>query len=195
MSTVIAVHGIRSNGEKNVDLLGRRLEEHGHHLVDCNLGYISLFDVLTRMRSRRYQARVSRQLYNIASTYRGAHVIAHSFGCLATLRAMEHGAQFGSVFLFAPAMDVDFLFPHWGCKTWDVIHNPDDRAIRVGSWLRFHDFGQMGLHGSMYAHLDRRGQNHRAVATTDDDVTNHNYAFVSDQLEYWANFIDQRIAS
>jgi hypothetical protein len=194
VTAVITVHGIRSDGSHSVDLLGEELANRGHRVVDCNLGHINLFEVVTKLRSRKYQYKLAQRLANVATMHHRPAVVAHSFGCLATLRAMELGATFSSVFFFAPAMDKDFLFPAWGCESWDVVYHPGDRAIKLGGILRMHDFGRMGTHGSDYAHLDHRGRNHK-VEDGGTGKMKHSYAFQPGALSQWADVVEQRLAA
>jgi len=195
--TYICVHGIRSKGTSNVDKMGSLLEERGHPTVDFDYPTVSLTDVLFKMRGTRTKEvlRHARRLRFAATDSKVPRmkpdVIAHSMGCLVTLRAMEDGAEFGNVFWFAPAMESDFVIPSWGCNRLWIIHNPNDKAIKVGSWLKWHPFGNMGLVGSKYEQFDYRIKN---VQTDQqgDDWLGHNYAFDGDNLKYWTDYVEER---
>ena len=72
--------------------LAETLAERNHHTIDCNLERVGLLDVLLRLRNRDVQYHMAERLYRLALVNPGAHVVAHSFGCLMTVRAMELGA-------------------------------------------------------------------------------------------------------
>lgn len=194
MARFIHVHGILSKGRESVDRLGRELERRGHQTVNYDYPRVGILHTLVALRAgqkRGLQYDRAKRLAVIANSMHPYNVVAHSFGCLVTLRAMELGAAFKTVYWFAPAMDVDFLLPYWGAEKLVVVHNPNDRAIKLGSMLRRHDFGKMGLHGSAYAKYDDRITNHQAENNDGDNWINHNYAFATpDRVSSWADHIE-----
>ena len=123
---------------------------------------------------------------------KGDVLIAHSYGCLLALRAMELGAQFSHVFLFAPAMNRDFTFPYLGMTELHVIHNQNDRAIKAGAWLAWHDFGEMGRFG-YNGPPDPRIINRQDV-DKGDSGTNHSHYFSNEHIGKWANYIEKVIS-
>jgi len=197
--TIIFVHGIRSKGTDNVDLMGDLLAERGHDTVDFDYPLVNLFDVVFKMRGVRTKTvmRNARRLQQIAggSTYRTAvmppDIVAHSMGCLVTLRAMELGAHFGRVFWFSPALNGDFVIPNWGCDRLTIIHNKNDKALKIGSWLRWHPFGDMGLVGSIYEGLDWRIKNVESLEK--GKGLGHNYAFEGQALLEWTDYVEERL--
>lgn len=193
--TIICIHGIRSKGDDNVDLLGEKLVELQHHVIDFDYPTVTMLDVVFRMRGFRSDLVMenARRLHVIADQYKGPDVIAHSMGCLVTLRAMEDGAKFGTVYFFAPALNSDFVIPNWGCEKLVIIHNPHDKAIKWGAKLNWHPFGDMGLIGSKYVPYDWRITNH-AVDKEGTDKWGHNYSFEGGALDYWTAAVDRELS-
>ena len=192
---IIFVHGIRSKGTDNVDRMGDKLEARGHWTVDFDYPTVNLLDVLLKMRGFHTKT-VMQNASRLCQVTQGADqrpdAVAHSMGCLVTLRAMECGAKFGTVFWFAPAMNKDFVIPNWGCERLYIIHNRNDKAIKLGSVLRMHPFGDMGLVGSQYEGLDWRIKNIEP-AVKGQEWFSHNYAFEGDELDYWTDFVETKI--
>lgn len=140
---VLGINGIRNNGEHNTDRAIRHLAFLlGSEAVDCHYPLTNLL----RARSRKAQYADARLL--MREYYQPEDVVvAHSRGCLVSLRMMELGARFSTVFWFRPAMNRDFIIPKGACDRLVCIHHPDDHAIRLGSLLWWHDFGKAGSHG------------------------------------------------
>ena len=154
VSKLITVHGIRTDGRESVDLLGEGLGYRGFDVIDYDYKNVNLGHVLFNIRAgskRNLQYDRARGLTHLAEIHDKPDIVAHSFGCLVTLRAMELNASFGKVFWYRPAMDRDFVIPAWGCDELYIIHHPRDKAIKLGSMLSNHDFGKMGTLGSVYA--------------------------------------------
>ena len=188
---ILTVHGIRTDGADNVDLLGSELASYGHQINDYDYKRVGIF----AGRSRKTQYSRARGLYRrVQEQGVRPSAICHSWGCLASLRAMELGAHFDRLFWFSPAMDVDFLIPSWGCKKLYVFHNPKDRAIMLGGSLWWNDFGKMGTKGSKYADLDHRITNIEA-SHDGSDWWQHSNWFEGDALHHYAEFIDAKIGS
>jgi hypothetical protein len=195
MSTFITVHGIRSRGASTVDLMGEKLQSRGHRIVDFDYPNVNMLDVLLKMRGTRPDE-VKRHAKRLAMVLPGLPlkpcVIAHSMGCLVTLRAMEEGARFDTVFWFAPAMNDDMVIPAWGCSKLVIVFNPHDKAIQAGSLLRFHPFGDMGRKGSIYDKYDHRIRNIRCEDKAGGWL-NHNYAFEPEEnLNYWTDYVEAK---
>lgn len=182
---ILTINGIRTDGSTSTDRLGRKLSEQGYRTFDVNYPRVSIFTA----RSRKRQLKNAKILKD--SSNDGDVLIAHSYGCLLALRAMELGAKFSHVFLFAPAMNVDFTFPYLGMTQLKVIHNPTDQAIKMGNWLWFHDFGKMGRLGykgppdpRITNILDKNGKK---------GARNHSHYFNKDNIDAWARFIINNI--
>jgi len=138
---IICCNGIRSDGGDNTDLLIKDLANEGFKTVDCNyprVGFLTSY-------SKKRQYKNAEILYHLHNP--GDHLVAHSYAGLIARRAMHLGAQFGVVILLSPAMDVDFSFPPNGAQKIICLHNPHDRAIKVGSLLPGHPFGNAGRFG------------------------------------------------
>lgn len=141
---IIGVNGIHTWGEQNIDLMLRALD--GKRSLDCptyDFNYPRVW--VWRAGCRREQFRIARLLLDQASD--GDAVIAHSFGCLVTLRAMELGAKFSTVFFFSAALNQDFTIPHHGCRKLINIYNPADTALWLAKLIRWWDLGRMGSYG------------------------------------------------
>lgn len=123
----------------------------------------------------------------------GDHVVAHSFGCLATLKAMEKGRKFGKVFFFAPACEVRIKIPKTGCEALYVIHSKTDRALMLGEkflpegrwFLPNHPFGRLGLDGY-------RGRDKRVVNVNADGMDHCQYV-EPEHLWKWREFIFEKL--
>lgn len=182
---ILGINGIRTDGSASTDLL---LDEfafcEGFITVDVNYPKVNIFTA----RSRSRQLRNARRL--VERHDKGDILIAHSYGCLLALRAMELGAQFSHVFLFAPAMNRDFTFPYLGMTKLHVIHNKKDKAIKLGSLLAWHDFGKMGRLGYDGA-PDPRIEN---ILDTDKGGMNHSHYFSNQNIEKWVKYIKQAIS-
>ena len=182
---ILTINGIRTDGSASTDKLGGELSRLGFDVVDVNYPRVNIFTA----RSRKRQYKNAKHLVN--KSHKGDILIAHSYGCLLALRAMELGAQFSHVFFFAPAMNRDFIFPYLGMKNLTVIHNHTDQAIKMGNWLWFHDFGKMGSLGYNGAPdprianiLDSKGR---------EGKRNHSHYFNDTNIKYWTNFIRDKI--
>ena len=184
---VVGVNGIRSNGSGNTDLLLKDLAGNGYETLDFNYPRVNLLTA----RSRNRQRNRGRLLHQ--RTFLHDAVIAHSYGALVVLRAMEAGAQFGMVFLFAPALDSRIYFPAQGATQIHVIHNQADRAIGLGALLWRHDFGLMGQHGYQ-GPPDHRITN---VPTNDNHAQHerlhHSDYFLPANRPRWADYIKRHI--
>lgn len=138
---ILGVNGIRTDGRNNTDLLLNELKENGFDTVDVSYPEVNIFTARSRKRQFKNAQR-------IVDAYKpGDAVMAHSYGCLLTLRAMELGAKFSTVFFFGAAMNDDFSFPAEGMQRLHNFHNPNDVALTLGRLLWWHDFGAMGQTG------------------------------------------------
>jgi len=184
---ILTINGIRTDGSTNTDKLCSKLKHIGYDTVDVNFPKVNIFTA----RSRKRQLKNAQIL--VDNHKKGDVLIAHSYGCLLALRAMELGAEFSKVIFFAPAMNVDFTFPYHGMKELIVIHNPTDEAIRAGNWLWFHDFGKMGQVGYRGARDDR-------IRNLQDNSgekgkRNHSHYFTDKNIGQWVKFITDFINS
>jgi len=135
------VHGILTDGKKSTDLVSAGLRDRGLLARDFNYPKNNVFTA----RFKRNRVRLGRELFNRSKD--GDHVVAHSFGCEVVVEAMRQGACFSHVYLIAPAIKRDTLFPHEGAKKITVLYCEDDEAIKLTRWLWHHPFGTMGLVG------------------------------------------------
>lgn len=179
---IIGVNGIRSGGEKNTDLLLGALHGLGHGVVDFDYGEVGFFTA----RSVSRQKAIGHRLRETSRP--GDHVIAHSYGGLVTLRAMQAGAKFGQVFLFAPAMNSDFTFPLDAATHIWIFHCPSDLALIGGALLVKHAFGSLGRVGYK-GPADARVHNVKVPS----QFLAHSAYFSQRQLAHWSVFIDARL--
>jgi hypothetical protein len=185
--TIATVHGIRSDGSDNVDLLAYSLGLLGHRTKNVDYPRVGLLGA----RSRKRQYRNAQVLLD--NTSDGDDLIVHSYGGLVVLRAMELGRKYRVVFMFNPAMNKDFTFPYFGMKEMYVIYHPDDKAIKWGSWLRFnHDFGEMGRIGYKGPE-DPRIINVKAKGTQREKLNHSNFALPKNRI-HWVDYIDGVLA-
>ena len=184
---ILGINGIRSDGQNNTDRLLRELEKMGYETVDVSYPRVNVFTARSRKRQLK-NAQLIREVYQP-----GDAVIAHSYGCLLTLRAMEIGCEFSQVFYFGAAMNDDFSFPFNGMvKLWNY-HNPNDMALTLGRLLAWHDFGAMGQTGYR-GPLDQRIRNipmrHRSPGRFS---MNHSHYFLNPFLGVITKKIDAEL--
>lgn len=178
---ILGINGIRTTGAKNTDLLLQKMQE--REWKTCDTEYPTAWAISARWRwiQRRNAKRIMKY-------YReGDIVVAHSYGCLLTLRMMEMGARFSHVFFFGAAMNDDFTFPAYGMESLVNVCDVDDRALGIGSILPFHDFGKMGKTGYKGA-KDPRVQNVFARDSVTEPLQHSNY-FLPENLDTWASFV------
>jgi hypothetical protein len=123
----------------------------------------------------------------------GDAVVAHSYGALLVLRAMELGARFSQVFYFGAAMNDDFSFPYVGMKRLWNVHQVVDRAVALGSLLVGHDFGPMGQTGYGGLPPDPRIVNVPATGLKVFEPLRHSDYFLNGNLIRWAEFVDHKL--
>lgn len=179
---IIGVNGIRSTGEKNTDRLLGELEKLGHRIFDFNYGIVRAWEA----RSEKRQRAIGHRLHETSRD--GDHVIAHSYGGLVTLRAMQAGARFGVVWLFAPAMDGDYTFPIHGAREIHIVSSRTDIPLLLGSLLPGHSFGGMGRVGYK-GPPDDRVHNHIAGPL----LCAHSAYFKPAHLKHWAGLISRSL--
>lgn len=138
---IIGINGLHTWGKNNTDLLLAELAKRGHQVHDFNYPKVWFW----RAGSREEQRRIARLLLDQSQD--GDAIVAHSYGCLVALRAMELGARYSKVFYFSAAMNQDFTFPYHGCRTLVNTYNPADKALWLAKLIRWWDLGRMGSYG------------------------------------------------
>ncbi len=135
------VNGINSHGDGNVDLCTPVLKAEGFQVVDVALPKRGHLQARWKS-STREDARIIFQV-----TRQNDAVIAHSYGCLRTLRAAER-RRFSHIFLFRPALSRAYsLDKIAGSPVIYCFHSRGDLAVTVGGLLPFHVFGRAGTRG------------------------------------------------
>lgn len=177
---VICINGIRTDGSSSTKLFAAKLREMGIEAIEVDYPEVGIFGA----RSRKRQRKNAQYLLDVMED--GDILVAHSYGCLVGFRSMEMGAKYSKVFLYAPAMNRDFTFPFEGAEhskgSITIIHNPSDKAIKMGTWLRFrHDFGAMGSLG--YNGSDDYRIINRLDNTGVEDKRNHSHYFNEKNLD------------
>jgi len=183
MGRVIGVNGIRTDGSTNTDRMLNELKKVGFQVEDINFPQVSIFKV-PFLRSKAVMDKDAGKIFGCYNP--GDHIIAHSYGCLLTYRAMLMGAHFGKVFWFAPAIDKDIVIPEGACERLYIIHNPNDKALFVAKLLFWHDFGEMGRVGYQGPN-DERVEN--IMDTSKPTLFNHSYYFLDEYLKHWAQMV------
>jgi len=184
--TLINVHGIRSNGDSDIDLLGTALAAHPsiqaspftyervgiHGARNCQL----LRDAGAQL---RHFARAPRNVPR-------SSVICHSNGFNVVLEAIRQGVNFDRIFAFAPATEPDILLydnchSTGGFNHLHIIHNPGDIALMLGALLFRHPFGSLGRIG--YTGPCPNIANHNLHITRQGDWLGHSSFFYGQNLE------------
>jgi hypothetical protein len=116
----------------------------------------------------------------------GDVLIAHSFACLMSHRAMELGARFSKVFFFGGAAEDNLVFPDGAFQKLYNVYSQADWTLLLGSLLPWHPFGNLGRTG--YKGTDTRVMNVKA------DKHKHNTYVDPEYIEQWARFINREMA-
>lgn len=185
------VNGIRDDGSASTDLLLEGLSVLGWETVDVQYPRVSAFEAWVKGRSWHRDRQYRDAQYLFDATEDGDGVVAHSYGGLVTLRAMELGRRFSGVFFFGAAMNDDFTFPYHGMECLYNVFNPNDKALGVGKFLIGHDFGALGQTGYNGA-PDSRINNHFADPKEREFMEHGNY-FLESNRKKWVQFIDNKL--
>lgn len=198
MNTIIGVNGIRSDGSSNTDrILLKLCSEHNLNVVDFNYDKVNLIDVYFKLRkskNKKFEYDIAKQLKNLEAIGKSPpSIVAHSFGCLLTIRALELGMVVNNVYFFSPAVNSDeFINTNSVFGNVYVIHNPNDLAILFGAGLLFHDFGAMGRKGSKFAKSNNKIINieyNPKFSVKNLIGLNHNVYFENKNINKWIDFI------
>lgn len=181
---ILGLNGILTHGAQSTDRLLGLLGERGYQTLDVN--YPFTFALMAHFRQR------ANTTYLLEAYRPGDCLIAHSYGCLLAYRAMQMGAVFDKVFLFAPAMKADVEFPAGAYKHIYVMHHPRDFAVWLGSLLPFHAFGRMGRDGYQGPPRDDI-TNLESKGGSDYDRKLHSHYFSPARIAKWADFIDRTL--
>lgn len=115
----------------------------------------------------------------------GDVLIAHSFGCLASIKAMHEGARFSKVFFFGAACEPNVRIPEDAFDVLYNIHSESDRTLKLGDLLPWHDFGLMGCTGY-------KGDNSKVLNICADGNSHNSYTDPRNLCK-WRDFIEERI--
>ncbi len=190
---LLGINGIRTHGAGSTDQLLAELALRDWQTVDANYPLRHIWQV----RSRRRQYADAQRLLRYHRD--GDAVVAHSYGCLVSLRMMELGARFSTLFWFRPAMNRDYLIPRHACRRLYAIHDPRDRAIGLGICMPWHDFGAAGRYGLLAGNNgcgrigDPRVTNIRVPGYIRHEPWHHSDDFLDGNRRHWVDFIDDRL--
>lgn len=185
---ILGVNGIRTDGSSSTDLMLKEMRLFGYRTYDVNYPKVNIFTARSRERQYRNAQRI------IDAHNESDCLIAHSYGCLLGLRAMELGSKFKKVFFFAPAMNRDFVFPPGSFDNLYVIHNENDKAVKWGNRMLFrHDFGDMGRYGwQSKGYSDSRIANIEDYSETRGKFA-HSHYFLPENIVKYSKFIHVEI--
>ncbi len=198
MANFVIVNGIRTTGDRNIDLLGDELTDRGHTVVDLGIPVIGAVGA-----SRRAVQRRNGRLLNDAAREHFAegsevNVIGHSNGAATIYRSMWPTARFrwSAIILFNAAMREDWAWPSEGFDTLHNVHNPHDKALKWGSRARWvmpaHIFGAMGKTGYSGTPPDDRIKNHNNPFR--ESKSWHNPWYCRYEVVSWANRVEDWVA-
>lgn len=182
---IAGINGINTDGRSSTDLLLASLADEGYETIDVEYPHTRFWNAGWRNTQLDRASRIMEQTQN------GDAVVAHSFGCLLTRRAMQLGREFSYVFLFSPADASDTYYPISGAKEIFVIFNLHDKAIRLGGLLPNHDFGALGRYGYR-GPRDPRIEN-VPMPSFRTGSSNHGPYFEGEQLHFWTEFIKAHV--
>lgn len=181
MSRILGVNGIYNwswSKDSFTDKILNRLKNN-HFVIDVQ--YPRMLAALAY-----FNFAVDRRAQEVLKVHKpGDVVIAHSFGCLLTLRAMELGAEFSTVFFFGAAAECNVTIPPNGCERLINVHSTDDNALGLGKLLPGHPFGELGSYG--YIGTDLRVENVPAPGYDHNDYVSNVH------IRDWVEFINDRI--
>ena len=154
MKVAILIHGFNvANPELTVGKLRPYLEYQGYKVVMFRYGCIGLLGVWRRNK------KLAKKLANLVDWYRvpgsTVHVFSHSNGSTITrLAANYYQADIDAAICINPALTRD-LNPAPNADFVHVYYNDEDRAVKLGKWLRWlnpfarasRPWGEMGRHG------------------------------------------------
>jgi pimeloyl-ACP methyl ester carboxylesterase len=191
---IVTINGINASAGHTVNRLGFALQNMGHLVT--HLTYPTRRWWETRSRRSQYLDALG-MVRDLEERHSGqpVDVIAHSWGCLLAARMMELGGTgiFRRVFLFAPALDADWIFPlHAFDSAW-VAFNRGDRAVWAAEHLFgwWHPWGEMGRIG--YRGEDRRVHNFEDLTPRTDLLDNlHDHYFRNGAIAFWCSFVSDR---
>lgn len=197
MSTFLIINGIRTRGEKNVDLMIEPLEELGHQVIDLALPVIGPFTAASRTMQRRNGRLVRDQVVKHISRGEPIHAIAHSNGVATLYRAMQFpGVRFDCAFAFNGALREDYTWAYHGLKRGYNVHNPYDKALKWGKRARWlapnHIFGVFGRTGYTQEPEDERWENVPNPFLDGDH--NHNPFWTDVQVDRWALYMHRVVS-
>lgn len=182
MSRILGVNGIHNWSWSKDSFTDRLLDSlsHEHEVVDVQYPRMWAFMAYIDYAIERRADRI------VAKNTPGDVLIAHSFGCLASIYAMRKGAKFSKVFFFGAAAEVDIEIPDDAFDELHNIHSNTDRALFAGEKLPFHKFGYLGRDG--YA-----GNSTKIFNVPANGLDHADYVSAKN-LCRWSNFIDERIS-
>lgn len=184
--------GLRGNsGERTTDGMLGLLSCVGYEVHDFNYPPVRFWQT----RSRKRLDAIAHRLVDVHEP--GDAVIAHSFGCLVALRALEfeagQAARFSHMFLFRPAVRADVVIPINAVDQVHVYKCGTDRALQRTQWLLpYHPMGRLGRVGY-------KGPADPRVQVTEVQAAfpalgilerNHSHDFAPAYRAYWGSEID-----
>lgn len=129
---------------------------------------------------------INRRAKKIVDIYKPTDIlVAHSFGCLASIYAMRQGAKFDKVFFFGAAADSNIAIPRTAFNVLYNIHSDADVALELGSALPFHKFGPMGKTGYT-------GNNEKVVNVPAPGLGHNDYVLPGN-IAKWVDFIHSHV--
>ena len=137
---VATIHGILSNGNNSIDLLGKLGAKHcGWNFHEHDYRPVGAIGAMFGRKKRAEK---------LIESCEGMNLLAHSNGGLLALDALDMGGAFETVILFSPAAEEMRKIRTDRVKRVVVVYNPKDRAILLGARIPGHPFGFMGRSGS-----------------------------------------------
>ena len=189
MARVILIPGIETDGHSNVFKLAPALEAAGFDVIIFNYPHWRFWDTFSREKSDRNAELL------LAIVRPGDHVIGHSNAARVIHRAMQMGARFAQVYLFAPAFGARTVWPEDGAQKINIIHNFFDRALRLGSLIPGHAFGWLGAIGYQ-GPFDGRIHSISDRSKNTVDKNEHSYMFQNPKrLAFWESYLIKRLSA
>jgi hypothetical protein len=179
---ILGVNGIHNWSWSKDSFTDRLLEalSHRHETVDVHYprmtAVFAYFDFAIKRRAKKIIE---------ANQSPSDILIAHSFGCLASIYAMREGARFDKVFFFGAAAEQDEDIPDAFNHLYN-IHSAADGALSLGEKLPFHKFGALGRDGYT-------GSNQKVINVPVSGMGHNDYVSARNLCE-WIKFIESEVA-
>lgn len=187
---VIFLHGfnVPDEGKSGIAQLMPYFAAHGCQTEMLPYGRFGLLD--TRFGNPVVAQQLAARIVELTALGHRCIVVAHSNGCTITHLAGDlYGAPIEKVVYLNAALNRGIRFPA-SFGSFDVWHNPKDKAVRAARLRPFSLWGDMGAVG--FTRFDRRGKNYNMLTNYDLPSRRHGSIFKEPALSVFGPIIAAR---